>query len=693
MMRKPLPSVLAAALAAALLPCAHAEGAAALGEVTVQGVPYGAEAVALPSTIHVLDREDLTQGQRQVNLSESLNQVPGVVVNNRQDYAQDMQLSIRGFGADSPFGVQDVVVTLDGVWLTMPDGQGQVQAIDLPMTGGMKVIKGPFAALYGNAAGGVLEAWTRDAPERPTASLGTWVGGWGTHQTTASVGATVGQVGAQAGLSDFSTDGWRQHSSATRKQFDGVLNWGAGDDRWSLVANALSQDALDPGGLTAKELAADPSGVDPNMLKYDTRKTVSNRFAGLSWQHRFDAADSMQWSVDAGTRNIVQFLPMSGDGTLAFNRNSAGGVVALNDYFSGGHGVYTRRDQLAGRPVTLAAGVDYGREYEHRLGYANELGVQGWLRNDQYNVVDNLAEFVQAHWDLTPRLAVSGGVRHDGVTFGSTNAADALFSPGSSTSVSYGSTDPVVGVLWKFDAANSAYLDWGHGFVTPTFYQLAYRPDGQPGVNFGLKPMHLTSTELGLRHVADGVRVDASLFSIETDDQIVVAASNSGRTSYMNAGTTKRWGVDLAVAADLPQHLSTKLDLGLVNVNFHGGPYDGHTMPGAPREQLYAELSWKPPMHSPALQGFYTTVSMLARSQVWVDSQNSASAGGWAALNWAAGIEQSSGPWRFDEFLRIDNLLDRSYVGAVVIADANGRYYEAAPGRDATVGVQLRREF
>ncbi|WP_051849103.1 TonB-dependent receptor plug domain-containing protein [Thiomonas sp. FB-Cd] len=120
---------------AAQRPVAAASAVQSLAPVTVQGVAYGAGAVALPSTITVLGRRALTQGQAQVNLSESLGQVPGLIVNNRQDYAQDMQVSIRGFGADAPFGVQGVYMTLDGIPLTMPDGQGQSQIMNLATLG------------------------------------------------------------------------------------------------------------------------------------------------------------------------------------------------------------------------------------------------------------------------------------------------------------------------------------------------------------------------------------------------------------------------------------------------------------------------------------------------------------------------------------------------------------------------------
>ncbi|MGA8008961.1 MAG: TonB-dependent receptor, partial [Thiomonas sp.] len=663
--------------------------AQSLAPVMVQGVAYGANAVALPSTISILGQRALTQGQPQVNLSESLGQVPGLIVNNRQDYAQDMQLSIRGFGADAPFGVQGVYMTLDGIPLTMPDGQGQSQIINLPTVGGMKIIKGPFAALYGNAAGGVIQAYTRDAPDPPSLSLRTWTGDWGSSQTTLLGGGSSGAWSGIAGLTHFRTDGWRQHSSATRNQFNGTLHWAPHpDDTFSLVFNALNQDALDPGGLTRAELEQDPRQVDPAILTFNTRKTVRNRQTGLVWEHRVDADNTLRMSVYGGTRRIKQYLPFTG----SFGQ-SAGGVVDLHDTFGGTTADYTHRGELAARPYTLAAGLSYGRLNEYRKGFVNNDGIDGALRNDQFNTVDNLAQYVQGHWEITPRLSVSGGVRHDAVRFNSTPGTDAPLSAGTGGNARYSSTDPVIGLLYKLDAHNRVYADYGHGFVTPTAYQLAYRPDGQPGLNFALQPMHLRNTEVGWRSQYGNLRLDGALYYITTDNQIIVAGSSGGRTTYTNAGSSRRYGTDLSLDAALPAHFSARLAYSLIQVTFVGGPYDGNTLPGVPRQQLYAALTWRPPLHSPALQGFYTTVSALVRSQVYVDANNSAAAQGYGALNWGAGIEQRHGPWHLSEFVKVNNLLNRNYVAAVVIADHNGRYYEAAPGRNTIVGLQITREF
>jgi iron complex outermembrane receptor protein len=105
-----------------------------------------------PAAIGSVDRAVIEQGGPQVNLSESLNRVPGLTVLNRQNYAQDLQVSIRGFGARSPFGIRGIRLLVDGIPATTPDGQGQGSTVSLTSTERIEVLRGPLAQMYGNSS-------------------------------------------------------------------------------------------------------------------------------------------------------------------------------------------------------------------------------------------------------------------------------------------------------------------------------------------------------------------------------------------------------------------------------------------------------------------------------------------------------------------------------------------------------------
>jgi iron complex outermembrane receptor protein len=111
----------------------------------------------LPVAIDVVDQKDIRDGQLQMTLSESLIRVPGITAQNRSNQSQDPQISSRGFGSRSSFGVRGIRVYVDGIPLTMPDGQGQPGVVDLSIIKSIEVMRGPFSALYGNSSGGVIQ--------------------------------------------------------------------------------------------------------------------------------------------------------------------------------------------------------------------------------------------------------------------------------------------------------------------------------------------------------------------------------------------------------------------------------------------------------------------------------------------------------------------------------------------------------
>ncbi len=665
-------------------PAPAASAGTYLPAITVSGIRYGAGSTQLPSTSYSLGRRRFARGRRQVNLSESLGQVPGVLVQNRYDYAEGEQVSIRGFGATAPFGVQGVRLIVDGIPATMPDGQGEPQIIDLPSAGRIDVIEGPFSALYGNAAGGVILVHTRNGPRKPTIGLRSWAGSFGSHQTTLYGGATSGPANYFTSLSRFHTRGWRDHSSATRTHFNAKLRYslGAGSSL-TVIANALYQQAQDPSGLSQTQMEQNPRQARSAVYTYDTRKTVHNTQGGVVWQQQLGHANTLHVSAYNGQRSVLQFLPFSGDFGL-----SSGGVVDLADYFGGGNARVTHQGILAGVPYSLSVGTQYERENEFRKGYVNNNGTQGALRRNEFDVVDSFAQFAQTRWLLTPRWSLAAGLRHSTVRFNSTDHFITATNPNDSGSATYSSNNPVLGFTYKATSHLHVYFDYGRGFQTPTFYQLAYRPDGNPGLNFSLKPMRSDNYEVGTRLDSGRFSLNASVFHILTHNEIVVAASTNGRTSYMNAGETKRNGAELAFTADITPRLSAHLAYSYLDATFVGGPYDGSALPGVPKQRALAGLRWTDPG-----PGFYTDLDFVAHGRAYANSQNSASAAGYGLVNWGAGFRQHLSKWHISEFLRVDNILDRRYVSALVIGDSYGHYYEPGPGRDITVGFSLRRSF
>jgi len=190
--------------------------AQSLEPVTVTATRSEQRTFDVPASVDVVGVDGIRAQRPGVNLSEALGSVPGIQVRNRQNYAQDLQVSSRGFGSRASFGVRGVRLVQDGVPLTMPDGQGQTGLFDLDSAERIEVLRGPFAALYGNSSGGLVTVFTEDPPRRPTLGLRAGAGSFGTSKLGAEFGATAGAFGARADVSRFRTDGYRDHSRTRR---------------------------------------------------------------------------------------------------------------------------------------------------------------------------------------------------------------------------------------------------------------------------------------------------------------------------------------------------------------------------------------------------------------------------------------------------------------------------------------------
>ncbi len=284
----------------------------------------------VPAAIDAVGARAIAEDKLQVNLSETLNRVPGIVVQNRQNYAQDLQISSRGFGARSTFGVRGVRLIADGIPATMPDGQGQGATFNLASAQRIEVLRGPFAALYGNSSGGVVQIFTADGPPEPTVTGSFDFGSYGQRREGVQFGGQSGNANYIADLSRFETDGYRDHSAARRDALNAKVKLELPIGRLTLLFNALEQpDTQDPLGLTRAQWQANPRQADASAIAFDTRKSVRQNQGGAVLD--FDTA-SVQWQakVYGGDRQVTQYLAQTGDTPLG-----AGGVVDLDRTYGG----------------------------------------------------------------------------------------------------------------------------------------------------------------------------------------------------------------------------------------------------------------------------------------------------------------------------------------------------------------------
>jgi iron complex outermembrane receptor protein len=670
---------------------AAADAAPSLRPVTVttprgEVVPFD-----MPGSVDLVDRQQLRDGRLQVNLSESLGGVPGLQVQNRQNYAQDLQISIRGFGARSTFGLRGVRLYIDGIPATLPDGQGQSSNIDIGSADRVEVLRGPFSALYGNSSGGVIQVFTEDGEGPPTLGLSAAGGSDGTYRLGARASGASGNVDYVLSTSRFRTDGWRDHSAATRDIGNAKLGLRLDDgSKLTLVANSVRIDAQDPLGLTQAQLDANRRGA-ALATQYDTRKTVDQTQLGLLYEKRVDARNDLRLMLYGGERETTQFQSIP-PATQA-NPLSAGGVIDLKRRYAGLDARWTSHLQLAGSPFDLAFGVAYDTLDEKRRGYENflgttaaprQLGTQGRLRRDERNTVSNVDPYLQTRWDFAERWSLEAGVRRSSVRFDSDDRYVRGINGDDSGDARYGKTLPAAALRYAATRDLNLYVSAGRGFETPTLNELSYRPNGSAGLNFALQPSVNTSVEAGAKaRVADGL-LTAAVFQTRTDDEIVTATNVGGRATFQNAGRTKREGFELAWLHETAGHWRTQVAATWLDARYSDGfnaVPAGNRIPGIARQSMFVAFGYAPP------QGWRAGAELRALGRIAANDANTAGAAGYAVAALQGGYVMRWQRWEFNAFGRIDNMLGRRIVGSVIVNEGNARYFEPAPGRTWTAGI------
>ncbi len=716
-LRRPFSILVAGMLLAAGTPvlgqtqdAASVAPASALKPVIVTSTRVGVSPFATPASVDVVSGDAMRAGQPQINLSESLGGVPGLLIQNRQNYAQDLQIAVRGFGSRSTFGIRGVRLYVDGIPATLPDGQGQSSNIDIASIDRVEILRGPFSALYGNSSGGVIQVFTEEGSGRPLLTPSFTLGSYGMRRyglkAGGSTGDSAGAIDYLVSASHFTTDGYRAHSAATKDLANAKLGIRLDEAaKLTIVANSVDLKADDPLGLDFAQFRSDPRSVAGIATQFNTRKTARQSQGGLLYERRINADHDLRLMAYYGQRDTVQFqsIPPAPQA----NPRHAGGVINLERTYGGIDARWTSRLSVAGRPLTLIGGIAYDTLEEQRQGYENfigagatqQLGVQGALRRNEVNDLWNIDPYLQASWGFAERWTLDAGVRHSAVRFSSNDLYIAGANGNDSGAARYREWLPMAALRYQARPDLNLYATVGRGFETPTFNEISYRADGLPGLNFGLSPAVNTSIEAGAKARIGGGMLTAALFQIRTEDEIVSAGSNNGRGTFQNAGDTRRDGFELSWNGALARDWQVQTAYTWLDAQYRDSFCSpacsaanppvaaGNRIPGIARQMAFAALGWAPP------QGWRAGIEGRYLSRIAVNDRNTEAAPGYFVAAAQAGYLLQLEGWTLNAFARLDNLFDRQYAGSSIINESNGRYFEPAPGRNWSAGVSAAYRF
>lgn len=457
-------------------------------------------------------------------------------------------------------------------------------------------------------------------------------------------------------------------------------------------------DAMDPLGLTRAQFSADPNTTDAAASQFNTRKNLQQQQGGLIYDLAITDAQSLRVLGYLGHRVVEQYLSIPPTAQAA--PTSAGGVVHLNRNYGGVDARWSWEGSLAGQPLTWVIGASYDRQNELRRGYNNFVGsapgVQGTLRRSENDVVDNIDQYAQGTWEFAPLWSLMVGVRHSDVQFEANNH---LTKVNPTTSVDYGATSPVAGLLFKAQPWLHLYASYGQGFQTPIGAELAYRPDGASGLNTALQPARNTSIELGAKlALTPEVSVEAAIFHALTRHEIVVNTNLGGRSTYQNSNRTRRQGAELSLDYRFASMWHAQLAYTYVEATYVDAYLTclaapcprptsfiaaGNRLPGVPKHNAYTALRWGEDL------GFHAAATAQYVSNVPVNDLNTVAAPSYALFGANAGYGVELKHSRLNGFLRINNLLNRHYVGSVIVDDGNSRYFEPGSGFAVMAGISV----
>ncbi len=674
---------------AALLPLwGHAQS---LEPVVISASRAEQRSQDVPAAIETVGRDSIEQGP-QVNLSESLNRVAGLTILNRQNYAQDLQVSIRGFGARSAFGIRGIRLLIDGIPATMPDGQGQGSSISLTSTDHIEVLRGPLAQLYGNSSGGVIQAFTRNAPAQPEVQAQVYGGSYGLRRSDLQYAGQVGGIGLVADYGTFDTNGYRVNSRTERNQFNSKLSFEPTvDTKVNVVFNRfdmpLAQDAL---GLTAAQLTANAQQAGNNAVSRETRKSALQNQLGSTLTQTLDAGAWVTARAYYGTRETTQYQT----GLVA----STGAWVGLDSAYYGLGLQYNRSSQIAGHSVQWVAGYEWDHQGSTRQGGAAALGQQTSTTRNEYDQAGNSDFFVQTTTQLTHEWAMVAGVRLSSVQLSS---ADHYLSDGNgSGSESFRANTPVLGLSYRASDALNIFANYGRGFESPTLNEVAYDGAGVPAFNTVVHASSSRQFEIGAKWAPTAqARVDLTVFQVNAVNEIVVASSTGGNSTYKNAPGTSRSGAELSVSALITPNVRATLAGSWIDATytraFTSGTTNvavGNRIPGVPQNFLFSELLWSQQglngTKKSAVVGAQAGLELTQAGRLYANDANTATAAGYTTLNAKLSYGWALGASRLTAFSRIDNLSNQRYVGSVIVNQSSSQFFEPAPGRNWTVGLR-----
>ncbi|MDZ4675235.1 MAG: TonB-dependent receptor, partial [Gemmatimonadota bacterium] len=655
-----------------------------LGEVTVTVTRTAESLIRVPAAVAVVERSQVRGAQATLGLDESLNAIPGVYIANRYNYSLDQRLSIRGFGSRAPFGTRGVLVVLDGIPQTTPDGQSQFTNLELGTIGQIEVLRGSASSLYGNAAGGAI-ILTSDLPprDRVDTRLRLEAGSFGLLKWQAQIAGGSGRLSGSASASRTTWYGFRQNSNADVRQLNTMLRYQA-DPNTTITARFNAGHAplaQNPGALTFGEYALNRDSAAANNILRGSDKDSRQVQGGISVRRLDGRGNQTEATLFAYARDVDNYTATPTQPNAA----NAGTFVRVNRDVLGFRLSHGRRFGATLETPCLVAGLDAQSMADDRRNWRSVAGARtDPLLVDQREEVRQVGPFAQVLWAPDDRLSLRGGTRFDWFRF---TAADRFLSDGEDNS---GARDmsawsASTGASYVVGPAFVPYLQFSTSFETPTTTELAIRPGNEGGFSSDLEPQRAVNLEAGAKGQAGTFDWSLAVYRVAIRNAIVQWQEIGGRSYFQNAGGITNWGAELGAAWTASSRVQLRGAYTWSRYRFtdyvvdRAGTvmdFDDKVLPGLPSHFARVGMTIRA---TPALD---IDLEQTLSGSLWTDDANTPER---KVDSWGAGVTNLRASWRVPlsrfgvaPFAGVTNLWDRRYVSSVVINGTFGRVLEPA---------------
>ena len=661
-----------------------------LQEVEVLATRLSSTDTKAPLAVTVIDKFRLQTATQQLSAYENLGAVPGVFATNPDNFAQNLRISIRGFGARSAFGIRGIRVFVDGLPEGTPDGQVVIDNLDMGVMRQMEVLRGAASGLYGNAAGGVLYMMTENpTSQKPLLEAQISMGSFGFNRYQLKIGQKFKKLLYFINGSYNKSTGYRALSQMQNSILNGKLIYQlTANTKLSILANYSNNPlANDPGGLTLQQTIDNPQQAGANNLLFETGKSATQSRIGATFETKIGTKHSFSAKIFYTNRSLINRLVVAANGFGDLQRG----------YF--GTGLSYQLDEKIGKMAyRLKVGIDIDNQADTRQRFAylktTTDGIVRYVQDKQ--VLNQVEEFKSTGLyllqDLQPtsRLLLSFGIRYDALRL---RATDNYLTDGDqSGAMNFTKINPLAGISYQYLKSSSVYANYASTFESPTLNELSNNPDNRGGFNPDLKPQQASSVEVGTKgYLGKKIKFDVAIFNIQTQNDLVPyqITGQTGKTFYRNAGTTNRKGIEIGLNYELVKGLivyytQTFSEFVYQNYSVNTTVLDGKTLPGIPKSHSQIELRYFNE------KGLFLILQNRNAAQVFANDANTAVANAYSVFNVRMGYTMSLKQVQFEPFLGINNLSNANYMANVQINAQGDRFFEPAAQRYFFGGIKFR---